>query len=101
MDVLDLFLVTIIIVQVCSQTNALCLHHDYVTAPSDYGTTDVDFVFGPGVDRVCANVPIVNDDIFEGVENFFASLTTSDSAVTLSPDEAEVIILEDPDDGEN
>ena len=46
------------------------------------------------------NVPIINDDILEDTENFFASLTTTDSGVTLNPDRAQVDIIEDPDDGE-
>ena len=46
-------------------------------------------------------VPIINDDILEDTESFTASLTTSDSAVTLNPDLARVDIFEDPNDGNN
>ena len=40
------------------------------------------------------DVPIINDDILEDIESFTASLTTSDSAVTLTPDLARVDISE-------
>ena len=44
------------------------------------------------------NVTIVDDDIVEDTEDFFGSLTTTDSAVFLDPDRAQVIITEDPTD---
>ena len=47
------------------------------------------------------NVAIADDDILEDTENFFGTLTTTDSGVTLNPDRAQVNIFEDPDDGEN
>ena len=46
------------------------------------------------------NVTIVNDDIVENTENFFANLTTTDTLLTLDPDVAEVIISEDSSDSE-
>ena len=46
-------------------------------------------------------VAITDDDILEDTENFFGTLTTTDSSVTLNPDRAQVNIFEDPDDGEN
>ena len=58
----------------------------------------MDFTFGPGVSRRCVNVTIVNDDILEGAENFFSTLTTTDLDVILLPNEAQVVINEDPDD---
>ena len=58
----------------------------------------MDFTFGPGVSRRCVNVTIANDDILEGAENFFSTLTTTDLDVILLPNEAEVVINEDPDD---
>ena len=45
------------------------------------------------------NVPIENDVILEDTENFFGSLTTTNPAVTLNPDTAQVDINEDTNDG--
>ena len=47
------------------------------------------------------NVAITDYNILEDTENFFGTLTTTDSGVTLNPDRAQVNIFEDPDDGEN
>ena len=58
----------------------------------------MDLTFGPGVSRRCVIVTIANDDILEGAENFFSTLTTTDLDVILLPDEADVVINEDPDD---
>ena len=46
-------------------------------------------------------VAITDDDILEDTENFFGTLTTTDSSVTLTPDRAQVNIFEDPNDGES
>ena len=43
---------------------------------------------------------IENDNIYESVENFFANLTSSNPGVRVNPARAEVVILEDSDDGE-
>ena len=67
----------------------------------DHVEITTDFTFSPGISRLCVNVPIVNDDILEGNEDFFTSLTTTDAAVILNPDEAMVSILEDPTDGKS
>ena len=55
----------------------------------------MDFIFGPGVSRSCVNMTIVNDDILEGEEDFFLTLTTTDSDVLLIPNEAQVVIADD------
>ena len=47
------------------------------------------------------DVPIINDDILEDTESFTTNFTTSDSAVTLNLDLAQVDIFEDPNDGNN
>ena len=70
-------------------------------APVDYDGTNLDFVFDADNSIHCVNVSIVDDEILEDTENFFGTLTTTDSAVLLIPDEAEVEIIEDPDEGEN
>ena len=73
----------------------------YTATPSvDYAPTIMDFTFGPDNNRRCVTVPIVNDNILEEIETFLANLTTSDLAVTLEPDTAQVNILRDENDGE-
>ena len=74
-------------------------HHNCV-APADYDATHVDLTFGPADTRQCATVIIIDNNFGELTENFFATLTTSDSAVTLGTDMARVDILVDPNDGE-
>ena len=69
-------------------------------APTDYAGTTEDLIFDGSTDRNCVIVAITDDDILEDTENFFGTLTTTDSSVTLTPDRAQVNILEDPDDGE-
>ena len=54
----------------------------------------MDFTFGPGVSRRCVNVTIANDDILEGEEDFFSTLTTTDLDVLLIPNEAQVVIAD-------
>ncbi len=70
-------------------------------APTDYTGTSADLTFDGGTDRQCVTVPIINDDILEDTESFTASLTTSDSAVTLNPDLARVDISEGSIDGKS
>ena len=70
-------------------------------APVDFGGAAVDFTFGPGVSRLCVEVTIEDDDILEDEEDFFATLTTTDPDVILNPDEARVVITEDPMDSKS
>ena len=70
-------------------------------APNDYDGTTEDLTFYGSTDRNCVIVVITDDDILEDMENFFGSLTTTDSSVTLSPYRAQVNVFEDPNDGEN
>ena len=74
---------------------------NYYTASVDYGASTQDLTFDGSTGRQCVTVPIINDDNLEDTESFTASLTTSDSAVTLNPDLARVDIFEDPNDGKN
>ena len=69
--------------------------------PVDFGGTAVDFTFGPGVSRLCVEVTVMNDDILEDGEFFFAALTTTDPDVFLNPDEARVVITEDATDSKS
>lgn len=65
----------------------------------DYSEVSTSLLFTETVDRQCVNVTIVNDDILENIENFFANLTTIVSNILLEPDRAEIQIREDPTDG--
>ena len=60
----------------------------------------MELTYGPNDTRLCAIVIINNDDTVELTENFFATLTTSDSAVSLGTDVAQIELLEDPNDCE-
>lgn len=60
----------------------------------DYGELTSGLTFVPGFDRVCVTVSIADDGVLEGTENFFGTLTTTDSSVVLTPDEAQVNIIE-------
>ena len=64
------------------------------------GTT-TNLLFNDDVTRQCVNVSIVNDDILENTENFFASVTTTVQNVFINPARAEVEIREDPTNGMN
>ena len=68
------------------------------TDPADYTAVSVNLIFSAGSPRNCQNITIEDDDILEGTENLFASLTTSDPDVILAPDETEILILEDRND---
>lgn len=51
--------------------NDLCLS----LVSSDYGESNILLQFNSGESRVCYNVTIVDDDICEGSENFFSSIS--------------------------
>ena len=70
-------------------------------APTDYAGTIEDLTFDGSADRNCVTVAITDDNILDVTENFFGTLTTTDSSVILSPDRAQVNIFEDPNDGKN
>lgn len=66
----------------------------------DYGNQSGPLTFSPGVLFQRFSIPIVDDIAVEDPESFFASLTTMDDSVTLSPDNAMITILQVPgDDG--
>ena len=48
--------------------------------------------------QLCVNVTIVDDNILEGNEDFFANLTSTDPVVILNPHEATASISEDSTD---
>ena len=57
--------------------------------------TDLDLTFDADTDRVCFDVEVFADDIFEGPEDFFARLTTDNPDVDLDPDEATITIVDE------
>ena len=61
----------------------------------DYHADPRVLVFSPGVDRVCFNVSIINDNRYELNEDFFVNLTTTDPQVDISPITAVVTIMDD------
>lgn len=66
-----------------------------LTDPSDYtAVVDRNLNFGPTNTRQSVTINIVNDDVAESLENFFASLTlgTEGANVLLSPDRSEIRI---------
>ena len=68
-------------------------------APGDYNATTQTLTFTPTQSTHTVTVMIVDDTIPEDDEDFSASLTTSDGDVTLSPDRATALIVND--DGED
>ena len=63
----------------------------------DFVTHSVDLTFGPGITEQRVNITIIDDIRLEHDEQFdsFVSLTVADSAVTLSPDQASITIIDD------
>lgn len=52
------------------------------------------FIFSPTMNRICTNVTIYDDGEVEDTEVFEVSLSTGFSDVTLFPDTALIIILD-------
>ena len=70
------------------------------TAPMDYNNPGMITLQFDSVDtEQLAVITIVNDDIFENEENFFANLVSFDQAVIVNPMRAEVRIQADVNDG--
>ncbi len=68
------------------------------SAPQDFinlGSASITFDGDVSVQQVF--VSIVNDDIFENIEMFFANLVSFDPAVIVAPSRAEISISEDPE----
>ena len=77
----------------------ICIHV-LLAAPADYAETTVTLIFDNVITRQCMNITIFDDATFESTENFFVELaSTPFQFVSLSPDSAEVRILEDPTEG--
>ena len=77
------------------------MHTSLHAAPSDYNDPEMmECTLGIGNNRCCTTITIINDDVLEGSEMFFARLRTPDSAATVFRDTALIIIFEDLNDGE-
>ena len=50
--------------------------------------------FAPGMLQDCFNVSIINDDMYENPEEFFANITTTDTQVTISPMTTVITIID-------
>ena len=72
-------------------------YHFLSPAPSDYTTVTMDLTFNSGNTARTVMIPIVGDNVVESTESFTVSLTSADSAVTLSPSTTTVTIQDDDD----
>ena len=46
----------------------------FLAAPDDYANSVISLIFGPGRTSQEVSVPIVDDDLLEAIESFFANL---------------------------
>ena len=70
-----------------------------ILAPGDYTAVTVVLTFTSMESRVCYNVSIGNDIVYEGLEDFEVELRSNDNLINLSPDTALITIVDD--DGNN
>ncbi len=61
----------------------------------DYTPEDTTLVFSQGVSRVCLNVAITQDEVFEDEEEIQLALATSDDGVLLTTRVATIRIMSD------
>ena len=73
----------------------------FSTAPEDYTSTETDLTFTPDdSNKMCVNIPIGNDTVVEGSENFTVTVTSNDTSVQIGPNSNSTVTIVD-DDGEN
>ena len=70
-----------------------------ILAPGDYTAVTVVLTFTPMESRVCYNVSIGNDVVYEGSEDCEVELRSNDNLINLSPNAAQITIVDD--DGNN
>ena len=72
-----------------------------VSAGSDYFATSrqLDFSASTGTNPMCVDVDTIENGLFEETEQFIATLTGNLPRLTVEPDEATVIILDDDGEG--
>ena len=61
---------------------------------SDFEVNIVMLTFAPGMLQDCFNVVIIDDDLYENPEEFFANITTIDPQVTISPMTTVITIID-------
>ena len=69
----------------------------FIESPMDYGSVTTTLPFAACEDMSCQNISIVDDEVLENTESFFATLERNglDSRITLNPTRAEIEILDD------
>ena len=67
------------------------------TDPKDYTSTETDLTFTPDNSRICVNIPITNDRIVEGNENFTVTVTSNDTTVQTGPNSNSTVTIVDND----
>ena len=66
-----------------------------ISEPMDYGRISLQLTFNATVSRACADVTIVDDDVFEIEESFNVTLTAINGDVTLEPDSGIIFITDE------
>ena len=61
---------------------------------SDFEVNIVMLTFAPGMLQDCFNVAIIDDDLYENPEEFFANITAIDTQVTISPMTTVITIID-------
>ena len=61
----------------------------------DYVGKVEDLTFSPGETQKTVEVTIITDNVYEGLQEFFAKLTTTDSGVNIFEPDATVQIVDD------
>ena len=68
---------------------------DSAQDPGDYTSVSVTLTFDGSTDRQCEGIPLEDDMILEGVEEFDVVLESDEERLTLSPERAVVRITDD------
>ena len=76
-------------------TLMLCLMHLYTKDGTDFTLLMEILMVSGGSQRVCVDIPISNDSIVEYNETFDIVLSTTDEAIILDFETAEVLITND------
>lgn len=63
----------------------LCCIFSSAVGNADFVALDAAIPFGPGENRMCVNISVLNDNIYEDPENFSVVLGTEDESVDVDP----------------
>ena len=69
--------------------------YNYFPVGADYIAADETPTFNAGRSQICFNTSTVGDDNLEKDEFYFLTLTSDESGLTLDPNVATVIIIDD------